>query len=70
MTLQALRHRIGESAFWTTLRTWAADHEGGNGTTEEFQALVEQVSGDDLDAFFEAWLVTGERPAHTAANGF
>ena len=28
MTLQALRHRVGESAFWTTLRTWATDHAG------------------------------------------
>ena len=70
MTLQALRHRVGESAFWTILRTWVADREGGNGTTEEFQALAEQVSGEDLDGFFTAWLVTGERPAHTAANGF
>ena len=70
MTLQALRHRVGESAFWTVLRTWAADHEGGNGSTEEFQALAEQVAGQDLDAFFEAWLVTGERPARTADNGF
>jgi hypothetical protein len=45
MTLQALRHRVGESAFWTILRTWVADRAGGNGTTEEFQALAEQVSG-------------------------
>ena len=44
MTLQALRHRIGETAFWTILRTWVADREGGHGTTEEFQALAEQVS--------------------------
>jgi aminopeptidase N len=70
MTLQALRHRVGESAFWTILRTWVADREGGNGTTEEFQALAEQVSGEDLDGFFTAWLVTGERPAHTPENGF
>jgi aminopeptidase N len=70
MTLQALRQRVGESAFWTTLRTWAADHAAGNGTTEEFQALAEQVSGEDLDGFFQAWLVTGERPDHTPDNGF
>jgi len=70
MTLQALRHRVGESAFWTILQTWVADREGGNGTTEDFQALAEQVSGEDLDGFFTAWLVSGERPAHTAENGF
>ena len=33
-------------------------------------ALAEQVSGEDLDAFFQAWLFDGARPAHTADNGF
>jgi aminopeptidase N len=69
MTLQALRHRVGETAFWTILRTWAADRAGGNGTTEEFRALAEQVAGVDLGPFFQAWLVDGTRPAHTADNG-
>jgi aminopeptidase N len=70
MTLQALRHRIGETAFWTILRTWAAEREGGNGTTEDFVALAEMVSGQDLDGFFETWLFADTRPAHTAENGF
>ena len=64
MTLQALRHRVGESAFWTILRTWVADRAGGNGTTEEFQALAEQVSGEDLDGFFTAWLVDRRATRH------
>ena len=49
MTLQALRHRVGEADFWTILRTWAHDRAGGNGSTEEFRALAEHVSGQDLD---------------------
>lgn len=69
MTLQALRNRIGEQAFWTLLRTWLAQRSGGNGTSEEFEALAEQVSGQDLDAFFTAWLRTPAKPAATAANG-
>ena len=69
MTLQALRHRIGETEFWTVLRTWAADREGGHGTTGEFQAMAELVSGEDLDAFFQAWLVDATRPARTTGNG-
>jgi aminopeptidase N len=69
MTLQALRHRVGEAAFWTILRTWAADRAGGNGTVEQFQELAEQVSGLDLGGFFQAWLVDGTRPAHTVENG-
>ena len=45
------------------------DAAHGTGTVEEFEALAEQVSGQDLDSFFTAWLRTGARPARTAANG-
>jgi aminopeptidase N len=69
MTLQALRNRIEDEAFWTVLRTWVADHRRDNATTAEFVALAEQVSGQDLGDFFEVWLETPERPARTADNG-
>ncbi|WP_121252339.1 M1 family metallopeptidase [Nocardioides ferulae] len=69
MTVQALRNRVGEDDFWTIVRTWVAEQGGGNGSSEEFETLAEQVSGEDLDGFFTAWLRTGERPARTAANG-
>jgi aminopeptidase N len=70
MTLQALRHRVGEADFWTILRSWVHDRAGGTGDTEEFEALADQVSGQDLSAFFQAWLFDTGRPAHTADNGF
>jgi len=70
MTLQALRHRVGEAAFWTILRTWTDVHAGGNASTEDFVALAEAGSGQDLDAFFDTWLMAPTRPEHTAANGF
>lgn len=69
MTMQALRNRVGEEAFWTIVRTWLADHGGGNASSAQFRALAEQVSGQDLEAFFRAWLDTPARPASTAANG-
>jgi aminopeptidase N len=69
MTLQALRHRIGSDAFLTLLRTWVTQHSDSTGTVEEFEALAEQVGGQDLDAFFGAWLHTSTRPARTATNG-
>ena len=31
-------------------------------TTAEFIALAEAESGQDLDAFFQAWLYTPEKP--------
>ncbi|MDP3891563.1 M1 family metallopeptidase [Nocardioides sp.] len=70
MTIQALRQRIGEESFWTLIRTWVQRHGGGNASTEDFRALAEEVSGEDLGAFFTAWLVTPAKPAATSANGF
>ena len=69
MTLQALRNRIGDDAFWSLLRDWVIQHHGGNGRIEQFMALAEQESGEQLDDFFTAWLFTASKPAHTAANG-
>ena len=69
MTLQALRNRIGDDAFWTLLRTWLDTRSGGNGSSEQFEALAEQVSGQELDGFFQAWLRERTKPAKTAANG-
>nr|WP_281385900.1 M1 family metallopeptidase [Nocardioides luti] len=70
MALEALRRRIDdEPTFWLLLRTWLADHRGGNGSTADFEALAEQVTGLDLDGFFRAWLHATSRPARTAANG-
>jgi aminopeptidase N len=69
MTLQALRQRIGEDAFWTLLRTWLQQRAGGNGTTQDFEALAASISGQDLTSFFTAWLRTPSKPARTADNG-
>jgi len=69
MTLQALRQRIGDTAFWEVLGTWVEERREGNGSTEHFIALAEEVSGEDLAGFFQAWVYADEKPADTAANG-
>ncbi|GAB3680204.1 M1 family metallopeptidase [Angustibacter aerolatus] len=70
MTLQALRNRIGDKAFTTVMRTWAKDRRYGNGRVSQFKALAEQVSHQQLDAFFDVWLMQTTKPAVTVANGF
>jgi hypothetical protein len=70
MTLQALRNIVGASDFDETLRTWTSSHRYGHGTTREFIALAEHVSGQDLGRLFRVWLFRPHRPAHTVANGF
>jgi hypothetical protein len=63
LTLQALRNAIGDEAFFTVLRSWPAQHRGGNGSIGQFIALAEQVSGTQLDSLFDAWLYTSGKPA-------
>jgi aminopeptidase N len=62
MTLQALREKIGDKPFFTLLRTWTATHRYGNATTEQFIALAEQISGQDLDPFFDTWIRSARKP--------
>ncbi|AKU17914.1 M1 family metallopeptidase [Luteipulveratus mongoliensis] len=69
MTLQALRNRIGDPAFFQVMRTWVPKHRYGNGAIAEFVALAEKTSGEDLGGFFRNWLYTASKPAKTAENG-
>ena len=62
MTLHALRAEIGDDDFFDLVKEWIASQSGGNVTTAEFQALAEQVSGEDLDAFFQTWLFSPAKP--------
>jgi aminopeptidase N len=62
MTLQALRQKIGDMAFFSILRRWATENRYGNVTTPQFIALSEQVSGMQLDNFFDVWLYRPEKP--------
>ena len=62
MTLQALREKIGDGAFFQILRRWAVENRYGNVTTPQFVALAEQVSGRQLDHFFDVWLYQPDKP--------
>jgi aminopeptidase N len=67
MTLQVLRNAVGDRDFFRILRAWAKRKAGGNGTTGQFIALAERISGRQLDALFDAWLFTAGKPALPAA---
>jgi aminopeptidase N len=62
LTLHALRLRVGDEAFFTILRTWTARFHNGNATTQDFIALAEEISGEQLDDFFDAWLFSPALP--------
>ncbi|MFD4629697.1 M1 family metallopeptidase [Streptomyces sp. NPDC058284] len=63
MTLQVLRERIGDKAFFELLPAWTAQHRYGNVTTDQFIRLAEKISGKQLDGLFRTWLFTKGKPA-------
>jgi aminopeptidase N len=62
MTLQALRERIGDTAFFELLPAWTALHRYGNANTGDFLRLAERISGQRLDDLFQKWIYTTGKP--------
>jgi aminopeptidase N len=61
--LYALRAKIGDAAFLAGTRLWLTRYNDSSATTEHFEAVMEEASGQQLDAFFDDWLREGDRPA-------
>jgi aminopeptidase N len=63
LTLQQLQTQIGDGKFFDLLRTWTHEHANGLVSTEQFIELAKkQNPGQDLDAFFDAWLLGKSKP--------
>ncbi|MFO7769336.1 MAG: M1 family metallopeptidase [bacterium] len=54
--LHMLRHRVGETDWWEGIRTYYRRFMNGNALTSDFHAVMEEVSGEELDRFFHQWL--------------
>jgi aminopeptidase N len=63
MTLQALRNKIGDDAFFRTLKAYQATFGGSTASTDDFISMAERESGQNLDAFFNVWLYQPGKPA-------
>ncbi len=63
LALHALRRQIGEDAFDRVLKEWAAKHKDGNASWLEFEDFVQEIAGQDLSGFFQAWFHDGTQPA-------
>lgn len=62
LTLHALRLEIGDDAFFDTLRTYTERFHNGNVSTDDFINVAEEISGQQLDALFDAWLYQPDLP--------
>jgi aminopeptidase N len=61
-TLHALRLEVGDDTFLEIIRTYYARYQYGNARIEDFIAVAEEVSGQNLEDFFNAWLFSEETP--------
>jgi aminopeptidase N len=64
-TLHALRVEVGDDAFFEAARLWVERYNDSAGTSDDFQAVYEEVSGQDLDDFFQIWLWDQVKPPAT-----
>jgi aminopeptidase N len=63
MALQVLRETVGDTAFLNLLRTWFATYKYRNVSTEDFIAMANRITGQDVKGLMNTWLYTTGRPA-------
>lgn len=61
--LHMLRLKIGNANFFSLLQNWYNTYRDGNAITSEFQTMAEQISGQDLDQFFQQWIYSSGIPS-------
>lgn len=64
--LHMLRHEVGTDTFWEGLRAYYDRYRHQNARTRDFRAVMEDVSGRDLAAFFDQWT---RRAGHPVIEG-
>ena len=67
LVVHALRTRMGDTAFFAFIRTWA--QQSGPRSLEDFRRAADDATAEDLIDFFAEWLDQTDRPEPTAANG-
>jgi aminopeptidase N len=63
--LHMLRGSVGDSTFFVILRKYYDMYKYKNANTNDFKKICEEVSGKDLNVFFEQWIYKGtDRPQY------
>ena len=62
--LHMLRFLAGSDLFFESLRTYGQRYMYGNATTDELKEVFEDVTGQDLDWFFEQWIYSPGYPEY------
>jgi aminopeptidase N len=71
--LHLLRNYVGDEAFFTALNLYLATHKNTSVELAELRMAFEEVTGEDLNWFFNQWFLAPGHPelqvAHTYQNG-
>lgn len=59
----ALRVAIRDEAYFALIEEWQVRYAGTSRTGADLLALAEELSGRDLDAFYQDWILDGDKPA-------
>jgi len=62
--LHMLRHVIGDETFFQSLAAYRDEYEFSTASTEDFQGIVENVWGQDLEWFFDQWIYGIGKPSY------
>ncbi len=62
--LHMLRHLIGDEDFFPILQQYGATYAYESAVTDEFIAVCEEVTGQDLDWFFQQWVYGFAHPTY------
>ena len=68
--LHMLRFVVGDDNFWQILKEYAQLYAYSNASTEDFQAVCEQIFGADLGWFFDQWIYEAGYPIYLFGWGF
>lgn len=59
----ALRIAIGDEAFFTLIKKWQVDNAGQSRSGADLKALAEEISGRDITALWNDWILEADKPA-------
>ncbi|MGA9119854.1 MAG: M1 family aminopeptidase [Bacteroidota bacterium] len=54
--LHTLRGVLGDTLFFSTLRAYRTKYQGSQATTDEFRAVADSISHQDMRWFFDEWI--------------
>ncbi|MES1205152.1 MAG: M1 family aminopeptidase [Pseudomonadota bacterium] len=54
--LHMVRHALGDDAFWRAIRHYVTTHAQQTVETRDLSRAIEDVTGRNLDAFFDRWI--------------